>query len=138
MKTKLPTKKNIRSGDLGEILSTEFIDAETPYQVSIKRLRWKDHRDMAMRGDDVIGIIPASEDKKINFLKTEAKSRAALNTATVQQARAALNDHDGLPSPHALAFVADRLYEMGNEELPASFWGRTAWGSRWSGSTPGP
>ena len=53
---KLPTSKAIRSGDLGEILATEWIAAQGSYQVPIKRLRWKDHRNMAMRGDDVIGI----------------------------------------------------------------------------------
>ena len=53
---KLPTTKAIRSGDLGEILATEYIASHTPYAVPVKRLRWKDHRNMAMRGDDVIGI----------------------------------------------------------------------------------
>jgi hypothetical protein len=53
---KLPTSKSIRSGDLGEILATEWIATQGGYQAPIKRLRWKDHRNMAMRGDDVIGI----------------------------------------------------------------------------------
>ena len=55
---KLPTNKAIRSGDLGEIYATEWIDAHSGgYRAPIKRLRWKDHRNMAMRGDDVIGIL---------------------------------------------------------------------------------
>jgi hypothetical protein len=55
---KLPTTKAIRSGDLGEIYATEWIDAHSGgYRAPIKRLRWKDHRNMAMRGDDVIGIL---------------------------------------------------------------------------------
>lgn len=54
---RLPTSKSIRSGDLGEILATDYIAEQTPYTVPIKRLRWKDHRNTAMRGDDVIGII---------------------------------------------------------------------------------
>ena len=58
---KLPTTKSIRSGDLGEIFATEYIVGHTAYAVPIKRLRWKDHRNMAMRGDDVIGI-PGSND----------------------------------------------------------------------------
>lgn len=54
---KLPTTKAIRSGDLGEIYATEWIDEQSGgYRAPIKRLRWKDHRNMAMRGDDVIGI----------------------------------------------------------------------------------
>jgi hypothetical protein len=75
---KLPTSKSIRSGDLGEILATEWIGTQGGYEVPIKRLRWKDHRNMAMRGDDVIGIRPNSQNSQpggLLFLKTEAKSR---------------------------------------------------------------
>lgn len=58
---KLPTTKAIRSGDLGEIYATEWIDAHSGgYRAPIKRLRWKDHRNMAMRGDDVIGMMQDS------------------------------------------------------------------------------
>jgi len=54
----LPTTKAIRSGGLGEIYATEWIDAHSGgYHAPIKRLHWKDHRDMAMRGEDVIGIL---------------------------------------------------------------------------------
>ena len=62
IKNKLPTKKHIRSADLGEIYATEWIDAHCEgYVVPIKRLRWKDSSDMAMRGDDVIAtVIPAN------------------------------------------------------------------------------
>jgi hypothetical protein len=46
VRQKLPESKAIRSGDLGEILATEYIAENTPYEVPIKRLRWKDHRNM--------------------------------------------------------------------------------------------
>ena len=117
VRDRLPTTKRARSGDLGEILSTEYIDAKTKYTVPIKRLRWKDHRDMAMRGDDVIGVLFPEGRRRIRFLKTETKSRAALNTAAVTEAREGLDLHDELPSPHALGFVCERLYETGNEAL---------------------
>ena len=89
---KLPTTKAIRSGDLGEILATEFIADLTPYSVPIKRLRWKDHRNMAMRGDDVIGLIRDNATGRLRFLKAEAKSRAALPAVVV-----ALLKHGILP-----------------------------------------
>jgi hypothetical protein len=41
---KLPTTKQIRSGDLGEIYATEWIADYAGYQVPIKRLRWKNRR----------------------------------------------------------------------------------------------
>ncbi|WP_445372967.1 Hachiman antiphage defense system protein HamA [Methylomonas sp. HW2-6] len=69
---KLPTTKAIRSGDLGEIYATEWIEAQSGgYRAPIKRLRWKDHRNMAMRGDDVIGISQDPQTQRLHFLKTE-------------------------------------------------------------------
>ena len=114
---KLPTTKQIRSGDLGEIYATEWIADYAGYQVPIKRLRWKDHRNMAMRGDDVIGIAQAQPSGPIQFLKTEAKSRVALTAAVVAEARAGLDKDGGLPSAHALSFISERLMETGNLAL---------------------
>jgi hypothetical protein len=115
---KLPTTKNIRSGDLGEILATEWIDASSGgYSAPIKRLRWKDHREMAMRGDDVIGISQDPQTLRLTFLKTEAKSRLNLTSTVVPDARIGLDKDDGLPSAHALMFISDRLFELGNLDL---------------------
>lgn len=113
----LPTTKAIRSGDLGEILATEFIKERTKYEVPIKRLRWRDHRNMAMRGDDVIGIAHNEKTGHAKFLKVEAKSRVTLTAGVVKEARTALDKDDGLPSPHALSFVANRLAETGDDKL---------------------
>lgn len=113
---KLPEGKKIRSGDLGEILATEYVGEGTLYTVPIKRLRWKDHRNMSMRGDDLIAVrIP--DQGPIEFMKGETKSRAALTSAVVTEARSALDKDNGLPSPHALTFVGDRLREIGNVDL---------------------
>ena len=92
---KLPTTKAIRSGDLGEIYATEWIDAHSGgYHAPIKRLRWKDHRNMAMRGEDVIGMLQDPQTRLLRFLKTEAKSRVTLTAQVVAEARASL-DKDG-------------------------------------------
>jgi len=96
VREKLPKGNKPRSGDLGEILATQYIDECTEYDVPIRRLRWKDHREMAMRGDDVIGIGSAEVDLPIRFIKSETKSRLALSTAVVLEARLALNDNGGL------------------------------------------
>lgn len=114
---KLPTTKAIRSGDLGEIYATEWIDAHSGgYRAPIKRLRWKDHRNMAMRGDDVIGILQDPQTQRLHFLKTEAKSRVALTAQVLTEARAALDKDGGLPSAHALSFISARLLEL--NQLP--------------------
>src|SRR5262245_4390387 len=66
---KLPENKSIRSGDLGEILAAEYLAGQTDYETPIKRLRWKDHRNMAMRGDDLIGIMQNPATNRLQFLK---------------------------------------------------------------------
>ncbi|WP_315707340.1 MULTISPECIES: Hachiman antiphage defense system protein HamA [unclassified Bradyrhizobium] len=114
---KLPTSKSIRSGDLGEILATEWIASQGGYDVPIKRLRWKDHRNMAMRGDDVIGLKRDPNTGALLFLKTEAKSRVSLSAGVIGEARKGLDKDGGRPSAHALAFIADRLAELGNDAL---------------------
>jgi hypothetical protein len=117
LENKLPTKKSARSGDLGEILTTEYIRAKTPYIVPINRLRWKDHRTMAMRGDDVIGMVRDPRTKRLRFLKAEAKSYASLTQKVIDLAREGLDKDGGLPSAHALEFIADRLLERGDTDL---------------------
>ncbi len=118
IKGKLPTTKSIRSGDLGEIYATQWVAEQSGgYQVPIKRLRWKDHRNMAMRGDDVIGIAQTQGSPVLRFLKVEAKSRATLAAGVLNDARTALDKDGGLPSPHALTFISARLVELGNTDL---------------------
>lgn len=118
IQSKLPTTKAIRSGDLGEIYATEWIEAQSDgYRAPIKRLRWKDHRNMAMRGEDVIGILQNLGTQRLHFLKTEAKSRVTLTAQVLAEARAGLDKDGGLPSVHALSFISARLLELGNAPL---------------------
>lgn len=117
LRIKIPQVKTIRSGDIGEVLTTDYIDESTEYHVPIQKLRWRDHRDMAMRGDDVIGILVNQEQQTIQFLKAEAKANKSLSRAVLQKAREELDNDEGLPAPHALQFVAERLRETGNIEL---------------------
>jgi hypothetical protein len=111
----LPETPQIRSGDLGEIYATEWVDTYSGYRAPIKRLRWKDHRNMAMRGDDVIGIALDPNSHRLRFLKAEAKSRNDLRTQTLQEARAGLDKDGGAPSSHALSFISARLMELGTD-----------------------
>lgn len=112
IKTKLPQAAKSRSGDLGEILAANYVEMKFRPVVGIYKLRWSDHREMAMRGDDILWVLQP-KDSAIMFIKGEVKSRASLNKKTVDEARAALVSNDGLPTPHTLAFLADRLFETG-------------------------
>lgn len=117
LRDKIPAVKNIRSGDVGEVITTDYIEEFTNFSVPIRKLRWRDHRDMAMRGDDVIGIHVNQQSQFIRFLKAEAKANMVLSRDVLNKARKELDNDDGLPAPHALGFVIDRLKEIDNNQL---------------------
>jgi hypothetical protein len=112
----IPTKKKARSGDLGEILATEVAEQQLNYRVPIRRLRWKDGREMALRGNDIIGLAH-DNNKKLLMLKGESKSRVALSTAVLDEAGGALDSDRGRPTRHSVLFVAERLREAEDDDL---------------------
>lgn len=127
----MPTTKTARSGDLGEILATEVAEHILKFEVPIRRLRWKDGRDMALRGDDIIGV-RCDANGNLAFLKGESKSRAELTTAVLDEAGTVLDRDRGRPTRHSALFVAERLRDLGNDLLATriedavleSFYGR--------------
>jgi hypothetical protein len=112
----LPTTKTARSGDIGEVLATEFAERKLGFGVPVRRLRWKDGRDMALRGDDIIALVRGAKGR-LRFLKGESKSRERLTSSVVTEAANALDQDRGRPSRHSVLFVADRLREQGKGDL---------------------
>jgi hypothetical protein len=113
IRNSLPTTKRTQSGDLGELIATEYVDAKTPFVVPIRKLRWKSDRKMPMHGNDVIAL--QRQGRVVRVLKGEAKSAGALSRATVKGAVEGLDRDDGRPNPSTLAFIAKRLYEAGRD-----------------------
>lgn len=111
LRAKLPQTPTARSGDLGEILATELVEEEIGLRVPVRRLRYKDGRNMAMRGDDFIGAGYGAHDSTLWLLKGEAKSNRVLGKSTVTAAREVLNRDHGRCTPDSLLFVASRLLE---------------------------
>jgi hypothetical protein len=107
----MPQTPKGRSGDLGEILATELVEEEIGLRVPVRRLRYKDGRNMAMRGDDFIGAGYDSAGEKLWLLKGEAKSNKVLGKTTVSSARKVLDRDSGRCTPGSLLFVANRLLE---------------------------
>ncbi|MPM66047.1 hypothetical protein SDC9_112951 [bioreactor metagenome] len=106
----MPRSARARSGELGEILATELVEEHLDFEVPVRRLRYKDGREMALRGDDFVGL-KLDDQANLHFLKGESKSRANLAKATISEAREALSRDDGRPTATSLLFVADRLME---------------------------
>ncbi|MGK0129809.1 Hachiman antiphage defense system protein HamA [Pseudomonas aeruginosa] len=107
---RMPRSIRARSGELGEILATELVEEQLEFQVPVRRLRYKDGREMALRGDDFIGV-RLDEEANLHFLKGESKSRTSLTGTTIAEARSALSKDGGRPNATSLLFVADRLLE---------------------------
>lgn len=104
VRSNLPRSKRARSADLGEILATEYVISQTSFLVPFKRLRYRDDREVAMRGDDIIGL--QSVGRGTHVLKGEVKSRANLGGSVVAEACTALESCDNRPKPATLAFIS--------------------------------
>src|ERR1041384_1054642 len=73
IKNSLPSDKKTQSGDLAELLATEYLNSETTFRVPIHKLIWKSDRQMPLHGNDVVGIQIGGGRPRI--LKGECKSR---------------------------------------------------------------
>lgn len=113
LRTRMPTEERARSGDLGEILASELAEDTLGFRIPVKRLRFKDGRNMALRGDDFIGVILA-EGGQLRLLKGKSKSRQELAKPAITEGREALDRDDGRCTPESLLFVADRLLDSNN------------------------
>lgn len=116
LRDRLPTKKNARSGDMGEILATAYLDEEHGYVVGPSRLIDRDHQEWAMRGDDVLAA-RIDSNAELHLVKSEAKSRLKLGATTVESAREGLARNEEMPSPHSLSQFATRLLETANHAV---------------------
>lgn len=109
LRERLPRDAKKRSGEVGEILATEFMEHQTGFRIPFRRLRYKDSREMPLRGDDFLGIEQA--DGRMRYLKGESKSGVNMAGGVITEARTRLGYDDGRPTPISLLFIADRLLE---------------------------
>lgn len=116
LRNKLPTSASARSGDMGEILATAYLNQERGYVVGPSRLIERDHQEWAMRGDDVLGAMLDSTGQ-VRITKAEAKSRASMGDRAVKDARQGLARNDELPSPHSLTQFAERLLTTADSDI---------------------
>ena len=116
LRDRLPTKKSARSGDLGEILATAYLNENCDFVVGASRLIDRDHQEWAMRGDDVLAA-KFDENVGLNLFKAEAKSRIELGKATVEAAREGLARNEEMPSPHSLSQFATRLLDTADQAI---------------------
>ena len=106
---KVPKKQSSRSGDMGEILGTAYVESVLGFTTGPSRLIERDHQEWAMRGDDILGA--RMNNQQLELVKVEAKSRAEAKEKVVAEARDGLRRNGDLASAHSLTQFAERLLD---------------------------
>lgn len=76
---RMPRSTRARSGELGEILASELVEEHLEFEVPIRRLRYKDGREMALRGDDFVGL-KLDDQQNLHYLKASLRVVQTLPT----------------------------------------------------------
>lgn len=112
---RFPTNLSTQKGNWAEILLAEYLAGSSAAQLPVYRLRYNPNVDQSMKGDDVLAFDLDSD--PVRVLVGEAKFRATPSKAVVDELVGALvKSHSG-NIPASLQFIAELLFEAGNNEL---------------------
>lgn len=114
---RLPTNTSTQKGNWAEILLAEYVAASSNSQLPVYRLRYNPNVDQSMKGDDVLAFDLNSN--PVRVLVGEAKFRSTSTKVVVGELVDALEKSHSGNVPASLQFVADRLFESGQDELGA-------------------
>lgn len=112
---RFPTNTSTQKGNWAEILLAEYIAASSNVQLPVYRLRYNTNVDQSMKGDDVLAF--DLDSNPVRVLVGEAKFRTTPSKQVVEELVGALKKSHSGNIPASLQFVADRLFESGNNEL---------------------
>lgn len=112
---RFPTHSDTQKGNLAEVFLAEYISASSGADLPVYRLRHNPNVEQSMKGDDVLAF--DFRGRRPRIIIGEAKFRGVPSKAAVEEIIKGLNSsyHGGLPA--SLQFVADRLYESGQDVL---------------------
>lgn len=109
----LPIDKKTMKGNGTEIILSEYLQESSAFDSLIYRLRYNPNVNQSMKGDDV--LLFNIEDLKDKIILGESKFRKRPSKAAVEEIT---NDFGKkLKLPLSIVFVAERVSELGNEEL---------------------
>jgi hypothetical protein len=112
---RFPVNPTTQKGNWAEILLAEYVAASSSSQLPVYRLRYNPNVDQSMKGDDVLSF--DLDSNPVRVLVGEAKFRSTPTKAVVDELVGALvKSHSG-NIPASLQFVADILFESGNNQL---------------------
>jgi hypothetical protein len=114
-RSRFPTTDKTQKGNWAEILLAEYVAASSATQLPVYRLRYNTNIDQSMKGDDVLAFDLDSD--PVRILVGEAKFRTTPTKEVVEELVGALAKSHSGNIPASLQFVADRLFESGDNEL---------------------
>lgn len=112
---RFPTHSDTQKGNLTEVFLAEYICASSGADLPVYRLRHNPNVEQSMKGDDVLAF--DFRGRRPRIIIGEAKFRGVPSKTAVEEIIKGLNSsyRGGLPA--SLQFVADRLYESGQNAL---------------------
>lgn len=114
---RFPVNTKTQKGNWAEILLAEYVAASSNAQLPVYRLRYNTNVDQSMKGDDVLAF--DLDSNPVRVLVGEAKFRTTPSKQVVEELVGALKKSHSGNIPASLQFVADCLFESGNNELGA-------------------
>lgn len=112
---RFPTSPNTQKGNWGEIVLAEYILGACNAQLPVYRLHYNPNVDQSMKGDDVLAF--DLDSNPVRILVGEAKFRGTPTKQAVEDIVAALSKSQQSGIPVSMQFIADRLFQEGQEEL---------------------
>lgn len=110
-----PTVEKTQRGNYAEVVLAEYLKAATDAVMPVYRLRYNPNPQQSMKGDDV--LLFDLDSKPVRIIVGESKFRGTPSKAAVEEIVAGLKrSHEG-NLPASLMFVAERLFEAGEQEL---------------------
>jgi len=112
---RFPVNPTTRKGNLAEIVLAEYIAAATDTTLPVYRLRYNPNVDQSMKGDDVLAF--DLDAHPVRVVVGEAKFRSTSTKGAAQEIVEGLVRSYKAGVPASLQFVADRLFDAGQNEL---------------------
>jgi hypothetical protein len=110
-----PRNPNIRKGNLGEILASEYLRQCEGYQIPIYRLR-KSIEDSSMPGEDILAFkFGATDGSRRELLVGESKVRDRYASGVVEEAHEQLVNYRLRPRPKSFLLIVHTLREQGRD-----------------------
>lgn len=108
-----PKEDKTKKGNVTEVILAEYLKFSSGLDILVYRLRYNQNVDQSLKGDDV--LLFEKENLRNKILVGEAKYRSTPNKKAVKDIIHASEGDKKLPI--SIPFVADRLSDMGQEEL---------------------